>query len=110
MIARKNSVLTRQIFSGFASLYLTAIGSFIYLLAVWEYDPGRPSGVPRSYSDDALFIAAKVLFVTSFVLALPVIFKTRIFKLPNLVLFRLAMATCICTASLVSGHFIMKLK
>ena len=110
MNIRMQSVFNRQVYSGYASLYLSMFGSFIYLLAVLEYNPGRPSGVERSLSDDALFIATKVLFVTSLALALPEIVKTRIFKLPNAVLFRLAMAAFICTTSLVSGYVVMGLK
>ena len=101
MIARMTSVLNRQIYSGYASLYLSVLGSMLVPLAILDGLTGVSGDLPGDVGF-SIFIGGPILFVVSFSLALPVVFEPPIFRRPKPVLFRIAMAACISFAAAVS--------
>jgi hypothetical protein len=101
MIARMKSVLTRQIFSGYASFYLSIIASLLVSIAILGGLVGMTRSLRRNVEISTL-IVVPFLFAISFSLALTVVLEPPIFRRQKRVLFRIAMSVCIGFAAVVS--------
>ena len=105
MIARIISVLSRQIYSGNASLYLSVIGSMLVAIAILDWLTLASKNL--SYDITAIiFYSGPFLFLLSLFFAQRVVFESPISRPPKPVQFRLAIAACIGLAATVSW-FIM---
>ena len=91
----------RFIESGYASLYLSIIGSFFASLSVVSFSFRK---IHEVFDDIAglFFIVTPAPFVISFSICLAVLFDPPIFKRSKVVLIRIAMTAMICVATITS--------
>jgi hypothetical protein len=101
MIARMNSVLRHQIYSGYASLYLSALGSLFALFFTLADYTGTMNYTPK-IAWCAIFFTVLFLHIFWLTIALSLVVETPSFKRPKAVLFRVILAVFIFGATIVS--------